>query len=119
MEAYGFKDQDFIEDNLLTEDCCCCSVTELSLTLCDPMDCSMLGFPVHHQLPELVQTYVCRASDASNHLILYRPLLLPSVFSSIRVFSNQSALHISFNTLELQYFEASVLPVFRVDFLSV
>ena len=34
------------------------SVTQLCPTLCDPMDCSMAGFPVHHQLPELAQTHV-------------------------------------------------------------
>ena len=34
------------------------------LTLCDPMDCSTPGFPVHHQLPELDQTHVHRVSDA-------------------------------------------------------
>ena len=34
------------------------------LTLCSPMDCSMPGFPVHHQLPELAQTHVHRVSDA-------------------------------------------------------
>ena len=34
------------------------SVTQLCLILCDPMDCSMPGFPVHHQLPELTQTHV-------------------------------------------------------------
>ena len=34
------------------------SVTESCLTLCNPMDCSMPGFPVHHQLPELAQTHV-------------------------------------------------------------
>ena len=34
------------------------SVTQLCQTLCDPMDCSMPGFPVHHQLPELAQTHV-------------------------------------------------------------
>ena len=31
---------------------------------CDPLDCSMPGFPVHHQLPELAQTHVCLVSDA-------------------------------------------------------
>ena len=35
------------------------SVFQLCLTLCDPMDCSTLGFPVHHQLLELAQTHVC------------------------------------------------------------
>ena len=36
----------------------CCSVTQLCPTLCDPMDCSMPGFPVLHHLPELAQTHV-------------------------------------------------------------
>ena len=40
------------------------SVTQSSLTLCDPMDCSTPGLPVHHQLLELIQTYVHRVSDA-------------------------------------------------------
>ena len=39
------------------------SVTQLSLTLCNPMDCSIPGFPVHHQLPELAQTHVHWAGD--------------------------------------------------------
>ena len=71
--------------------------------LCDPMDCSTLGFPVHYQLPEFTQTQVHWVSDAiqpshplsspSNHLILCHPLLLPpSIFPSIRVFSNESVL---------------------------
>ena len=53
------------------------------------MDHSTLGFPVHHQLPELVQTHIHQVGDAnsSNHLILCHPfLLLPSIFPSIRVF---------------------------------
>ena len=60
------------------------------------MDCSMPGFPVHHQLPEPAQTHVHRVGDTiqpSNHLIRCRPLLLPpSIFPSIRVFSNESVL---------------------------
>ena len=40
------------------------SVTQLYLTLCDPMDCSIPGFPVHHQLPELTQIHVHRVGDA-------------------------------------------------------
>ena len=40
------------------------SVTQLCLTLCDPMDCSMPGLPVHHQLLELAQTHVHRVGDA-------------------------------------------------------
>ena len=48
------------------------SVTQLYLTHCNPMDCSMPGFPVHHQLLELTQTYVHRVADAiqPSHLLL-------------------------------------------------
>ena len=71
-----------------------CSVTQLCPTLCDPMDCSTPGLPVHHQLLEATQTHVHRMP--SNHLILCRPLLLlPSIFPSIRVFSNESVLCIT------------------------
>ena len=45
--------------------------------LCDPMDCSMPGFPAHHQFPELTQTHVHWVGMPSNHLILCRLLLLP------------------------------------------
>ena len=45
------------------------SITQSYPILCDPIDCSMPGFPVHHQLPELAQTHVHRVSDPSNHLI--------------------------------------------------
>ena len=40
------------------------SVTQSCLTLCDPMDCSTPGLPVHHQLLELVQTHIHRVGDA-------------------------------------------------------
>ena len=43
---------------------CCCSVAQSGPTLCDPMDCSTLGFPVLHHLPELAQTHVHWVSDA-------------------------------------------------------
>ena len=71
------------------------SVGQSCLTLCDPMDCSMPGFPVHHQLPEPTQTHYIMSEMTSNHLILCHPLLLPSlVLPSIRVFSNESVLHL-------------------------
>ena len=55
--------------------------------LCDPMDFSMAGLPVHHKLQEFTQTHVHWVGDASNDLILCHPLLLPhSVFPIIRVF---------------------------------
>ena len=70
-------------------------VTQSCPTLCSLMDCSRPGFSVQHQLLELAQTHVHRVGDASNHLILCRPLLLlPSIFSSIRIFSNESVLRI-------------------------
>ena len=51
----------------------------------------MPDFPVRHQLPKLAQTYVHWVGDAINHLILcHSLLLLPSIFPSIRVFSNES-----------------------------
>ena len=62
--------------------------------LCDPMDCSMPGFTVLHHLPELAQTDSIESVMPSNHLILCCPLLLlPSIFPSIRVFSNELTLH--------------------------
>ena len=68
-------------------------VAQSCLILCEPMDCSTPGLPVHHQLPELAQTHVHQVSDAiqpSHPLSSF--LLLPSIFPSIRVFSNKSVL---------------------------
>ena len=57
------------------------------------MNCSMPGLPVHHQLLESTQTMSILSLTPSNHLILCRPFpFLPSIFPSIRVFSNESAL---------------------------
>ena len=64
--------------------------------ICNPMDCSMPDFPVHHQLPELPQTHVHQVGDAIQTCHpLSSLLLLPSVFPSIRVISNESACCIS------------------------
>ena len=58
-----------------------------------PMDHSTPGFPVHHQLPEPAQTHVHRVGDAIQPSHPLHPLLLPpSIFPSIRVFSNESVL---------------------------
>ena len=63
------------------------------------MNRSTPGLPVHHQLPEFTQTQVQESVMLSNHLILCHSLfLLPSTFPSIRVFSNESALHIRYPT---------------------
>ena len=67
------------------------SVAQSCPTLWDPIDCNMPDLPVHHQLPEFVQTMFIKLVLSSNHLILCHSLLLPpSIFSSIRVFSNES-----------------------------
>ena len=72
---------------------CCCSVSKLCPTLCSPMDCSTPGLPVPHYLPEFAQVHVHESVMPSNHVILSHPLLLlSSIFPSIRVFSNESAL---------------------------
>ena len=71
------------------------SVQSLSCVWLFATPCSTPGLPVHHQLPEFTQTHVHWVSDAIQLLILCLPLLiLSSVFPSIRVFSNESALHI-------------------------
>ena len=70
------------------------SVTHSCLTLHDPMDCSMPGFPVNNS-QSLLKLMSIESVMPSNHLTLCHPLLLlPSNFSSIRVFSNESFLPI-------------------------
>ena len=95
-------------------------------SLHDPMNYSTPGLPVHHQLPKSTQTHVHWVSVPSNHLILFRPfLLLPSIFPSIRAFSNESALHIrwpkywrlSFNISPSS--EHQGLISFRMDWLKL
>ena len=95
-------------------------------TLCDPMNRSTPGLPVHHQLPEFTQTHVRCVGEPSNHLILCRPLLLlPSIFPSIRVFSNESVLCIrwrkywSFSFSISPSNEYSGLISFRMDWLDL
>ena len=73
-----------------------CSVTQLCLTLCDPMDCSSSGFFVLHHLPEFAQTHVHWVGDAiqPSHPLSF-PHFLTSTVPSIRVFSNVLALQIT------------------------
>ena len=91
------------------------------IRICDSMDCSTPGLPVHHKLRELTQTHVHWLMPA-NHLILCHPLLLlPSIFPSIRIFSNESALCIrwpkywSFSFNISPFNEYSGLISFRID----
>ena len=93
------------------------SVAQSCPTLCDPTNCSTPGLPVYHQLPEATQTHVHWVGDASNHLILCHPLfLLPSIFPSIRVFSNESALLIRWP--KYWSFSFSIQWTLRTDLLQ-
>ena len=91
------------------------------------MDCSTPGFPVHHQLPKLAQTHVHRVAGAIQpyHPLCCPLLLLLSVFPNIRVFSNESALHIrwpkywSFSFSISPSNEYSGLISFRMDSLDL
>ena len=72
------------------------SVQSLSrVWLCDPMNCSTPGIPVHHQFPQVYSNISTESVMPSKHLILCHPLLLsPSIFPSIRVFAHESVLPI-------------------------
>ena len=94
------------------------SVTQLCPTLCHPMDCSTLGLPVHHQLPELAQTHVHRVGDAIQPP---HPLLSPSpstfdLSQHQGLFQWVSSLHQVPKVLELQL--QSFLPMNIQDWFS-
>ena len=98
------------------------SVAQSCPTLCNPMDCTTPGLPVHQQLPGMLKLKSIESVMPSNHLILCRPLLLPpSVFPSSRVFSNESACCIrwpkywSFSFSISPSSEYSGLISFRID----
>ena len=104
----------------------CCSVAKSCLTLFDPMDCSMLGSPVLHYLPEFAQSHVHWWIMLCNHLILCHPsLLLPSIFPRITVFPNESAFcikwpkHWSFSFSIGPSNEYSGLISFRIDWFDI
>ena len=89
---------------------CCCSGSKLCPTLCYPMNCSTPDSSVLHYFLGFAQTHVHWLSDAiqTSHPIL--PLLLPSIFFSNRVFSNESALRIGGQSIGVSA-SASVLPM--------
>ena len=101
------------------------SVTQSCPTLCNPMDCSMPDFPIHHKLPEFAQTHAHWVGDAIQPSILCCPLLPPSIFASISVFFNESALCIrwpkywSFSFSISPFNEYSGLISFRMDWLDL
>ena len=101
------------------------SVAQSCPTLCDPMNPSTPGLPVHHQLPEFTETSI-ESVMPSSHLILCCPLLLlPPIPPSIRVFSNGSTLckrwpkycSFSFNIIPSK--EIPGLISFRMDCLDL
>ena len=103
------------------------SASQLCPTLCNPMDCSMPGFPVHHQLPHsLLKLMSIETMMPSSHLILCHPLLLlPSLFPRIRFFSSESVLCIrcpsywSFSFSISASNEYSGLMSLRMDWLDL
>ena len=105
---------------------CCgyCSVTKSCLTLCNwPHGHRTSDFPVHHYLPELAKTHIHWVCDALCFILCHLLLLLPSIFPSIRVFSNESALSIWWT----KYWGFSISPFdeysgfisFRIDWFDL
>ena len=100
------------------------SVSQSCPILRHPMDCSTPGFPVLHHLLEIFKLMSIKSVIPSNHLILCHCLLpLPSIFPSIRVFSNESVLHIRWP----KYWSSCISPSneysglfsFRIDWLDL
>ena len=118
---YSGKAKPFVLNLRLNAFFCFSSVQSLSLVqlFCDPMDCSMPGFPVHHQLPELTQTHVHQVSDAIQPS---HPLLSPSppAFSLSQhqgLFQWVSSSHQVAKVLEFQFQHQSFQWIFKTDFL--
>ena len=80
------------------------SVPQSCLTLCDPMNCSTPGLPVHHQLPEFTQTHVHRVSDAiqPSHSLLSPSPTAPNPSQHQRLFQWVNSLHEVAKVLEFQ-----------------
>ena len=102
------------------------TVTQSCPTLCDPMDYSMPGLPVHHNSWSLLKLMSIELVMPSHHLILCCPLLLPpSIFTSISIFSNESVILIRW--LKYWSFSFSISPSneysglisFRMDWLDL
>ena len=103
-------------------------VSQSCPTLCDPMNRSTPGLPVHLQLPEFTQTHVHQVGDAiqPSHLLFCHPfLLLPTIPPSLTVFSNESALRIRWQKYWSFSFNISPssehpgLISFRMDWLDL
>ena len=99
---------------------CVCLVAKLCPTLCNPMNCSTPGLPVHHQLPEFTETYVQWVSDAIQPS---HPLSSPcppafNLSQHQGLFKWVSSLHQVAKVLQFQLQHQSFLWIFRVDFLQ-
>ena len=101
----------------------CCSVAQSCLTVCDPMDCSMPGFPVLHYLPEFAQIHVLWVGNA---IQLSHPLLLPS--PSLNLSQHQDLFQwVGFPHLVAKYWSFSISPSneysglisFRIDWFDL
>ena len=102
-----------------------CSITQSCPTLYNPTDCSTPGFPVFHHFLEFAQTHIRWVGDAIQPSHPVTPLLLPSIFPSIRIFSCESAVCIrwpkywSFSFSISSSNEYSGLISFRIDCFDV
>jgi len=111
----------WLPNSLFVFICCCCSVAKLCPTLCDPMDCSMPGFPVLHYLPEFAQTHLPWVSDAiqPSHPLSSCSSPALSLSQHQGLFHWVGSLHQAVKTLELQLHPKSFQCIFRVDFFRI
>ena len=127
MKHWCFEGRETLLYGDVVVDCCCFfshQVLPKTWGLCDPTDCSLSGFPSFIVSWSLLKFMSTESVMLSNHLILCCPLLLlPSIFLSIRVLSNESALHIRWP----KYWSFSISPAneysglisFRMDWLDL
>ena len=105
--------------------CCCCSVAKCCMTLCDPMKHARPPCPSLTVSQSLLKLVSIESMMPPSHLILCCSLLLPSIFPSIRVFKNESALRIrwpkywSFSFSISSSDEYSGLISFRIDWFDL
>ena len=100
---------------------CCCSVTQSCPPVCEPMECSMPGFPVHQQLPEPTQTHIHHVGDA---IQVFHPLSSPypptfNLSQHQGLFKWVSSSHQVAKVLEFQLQHQSFQWIFRVDFFRI
>ena len=100
--------------------CCCCSVAQSCLTLCNPVDCSTPGFPVLYHLPEFAKIHIHWVSD-TNLTIASSAAPFPFASSLSQhqgLFQWVGSSHQVAKVLELQLQHQSFQWIFRIDFLQ-